>query len=57
MHHFKSWETIMAEQGEDKKWPPPEIADDKAIIHIEEGARGSTLLGSGDRPVASKNDG
>ena len=46
----------MAEQGEDKKWPPPEKIDDKAIIYIEEGARGSTLLGSGVRPTDPKGD-
>ena len=46
----------MTEQGEDKKWPPPEKVDDKAIVYIEEGVRGSTLLGSGSRLAESKED-
>ena len=37
----------MAEQSEDKTWPPPEKVDERAIVHIEEGAKGSTLFGTG----------
>jgi hypothetical protein len=44
-------------EQDDKQWPPPETADDRAIVHIEEGAKGGTvLLGSGGALVESQSD-
>lgn len=38
----------MGEPKDDNvQWPPPEEVDERAIVHIEEGAKGSSLLGSG----------
>jgi len=47
----------MTDNDDQVQWPPPEKADDRAIVHIEEGAkRSETLLGSAGQNSDAESD-